>query len=61
MVESDIVDNLDWCIENSLPKKVIYGFGFECQGSQPFEARERERERAFQAKEVASTRILRQR
>ena len=45
MVESDIVDNLDWCVENSLPKKVIYGFRFECQDSQPFEAQERERER----------------
>ena len=45
MFESDIVDNLDWCVENSLPKKVIYGFRFECRDSQPFEAQEREKER----------------
>ena len=58
---SDTVDNSDWCTENSLRKKMIYGFRFECQDSQPLEAQERERERAFQAKEVASTGILRQR
>lgn len=56
-----VIQWIIWCIENSLPRKVIYGFRFECQDSQPLEAQERERERAFQAKEVASTRILRQR
>jgi len=43
VVESDTVDNLDWYIENSLSKKVIYDFRFKCQDSQPLEAQERER------------------